>query len=457
MVSGGGSTISPANCSALRLSVKTTSPSMKVDLMLTRPIRCLSAMFLIVGSCAPCLGQGSDLPGVGELPYRKAMPDPLVMQSGKKVASPDEWPARRDELKQLFEHYMYGKAPPAPEKIQFEVTREEKDYFDGQATLREVTIHYGPAGAPPIHLLFIAPNSEDKSPVVLGLNFCGNHTLLDDPKIALPKVWMPNRCPGCEGNKATDKGRGTRLDRFDFAYAIERGYAVATFYHGDIDPDVNDFDNGVHPFYRERGEKQGPHDWACIAAWAWGLSRAIDYLEQDDKIDDERIIVYGHSRNGKTALLCGAFDERAAIVIPHQAGCGGSSPSRSEVGEQLRDINSRFPHWFCRQFHQFNEKVGHLPIDQNCLIALCAPRPVLLTNAIKDQWADPTGQFAALRSAYSVYQFLDAPGLEAEKQPPLGQPVLSHLGYYIREGGHSVTRDDWKVFLDFADRRFGRD
>lgn len=436
---------------------RSESPLMKMLALLSRQVFCVLATCLISGIGTACLAGEADLPDVDDLPVSKAMPDPLTMRDGKKMTSPDQWPARREELKVLFEHYMYGKMPPKPAEIKFEVTREDKKYFDGRATLREVTIQYGPQGAPPIHLLLVAPNGgSEPAPVVLGLNFCGNHTLLDDPKIALPKVWMPNRCPGCEDNKATEKGRGTRKERFDFAYAVERGYAVATFYHGDIDPDVNDFNNGVHPFYRAKDEEQGPHDWACIAAWAWGLSRAIDYLEKDAAIDKERIVVYGHSRNGKTALLCGAFDERAAVVIPHQAGCGGSSPSRSPVGEQLRDINNRFPHWFCGQFHQFNEKTDRLPIDQNCLIALCAPRPVLLTNAIKDQWADPSGQFDALKSADSVYRFLDAPGLEAEAQPPLGKPVLSHLGYYIREGEHSVTRDDWKVFLDFAEQRFGK-
>jgi len=420
------------------------------------PLRTLgwAACVAILGA-APA--SADELPAVDELPVIEKMPDPLVMRSGKPVTTKDEWASRRAELKKLFQHYMYGYMPEAPEKIRFTVEREDKNFFDGKATKREVTIEYGPEGAPPINLLLVVPNDRDRpAPVVVGLNFCGNHTLLDDPSIALPNVWMPNRCPGCENNKATDRGRGTRTDRFEFAYAVERGYAVATFYHGDIDPDVNDFDNGVHPYYREKGEEHGPHDWACIAAWAWGLSRAIDYLERDEAIDNDRIVVYGHSRNGKTALLCGAFDERADAIIPHQAGCGGSSPSRSPVGEQLRDINSRFPHWFCRTFHEFNEQPERLPFDQNCLIALCAPRPVLLTNAVKDQWADPSGQFDALKSADAAYRFLGSPGLEAKKQPALGQPVLSHLGYYIREGGHSVTRDDWKVFLDFADRRFGR-
>jgi cephalosporin-C deacetylase-like acetyl esterase len=174
-------------------------------------------------------------------------------------------------------------------------------------------------------------------------------------------------------------------------------------------------------------------------------------LLQDESIDKERIIVYGHSRNGKTALLCGAFDERVAAVIPHQAGCGGTSPARGKTGEQLRDINKNFPHWFNDTYVQFNEHVERLPFDQHCLIAMCAPRPVLLTNAVEDQWANPVGQFENLQAADEVYRFLGAPGLEAQAMPKPGEPVLSHLGYFIREGQHSVTEEDWKVFLDFAD------
>lgn len=426
--------------------------------VLVRMAICLVSV-LAMAQFQPSRSLAGDLPPVDELPAVKQLPDPMVMFNGEKVASKDDWfNKRRPELKRLFQHYMYGFMPPAPEKIDFRVQRVDEKYFGGKATKKEVTIRYGPAGAPPIQLLMVVPNEGNRpAPVVLGLNFCGNHTLLDDPDIALPQVWMPNRCPGCQNNKATDAGRGARQGRFEFEYAVDRGYAVATFYHGDIDPDVNDFDNGVHPHYRKQGEGQGPHDWACIAAWAWGLSRAVDYLQRDEAIDNNRIAVYGHSRNGKTALVCGAFDERVDLVIPHQAGCGGSSPSRSPVGEQVRQINKSFPHWFCGEFHQFNEQVERLPFDQHSLIALCAPRPVLLTNAVKDQWADPSGQFEALQAAEAVYRFVGAPGgLKAQKQPPLGKPVLSHLGYYIREGGHSVTRDDWKVFLDFADARFGK-
>lgn len=408
---------------------------------------CCSMAILSIGLHA------EEFPPVDQLPAVEGLPDALVMLDGTKVTSKDDWFAkRRPELKRLFEHYMYGAAPPAPEKIEFHVERSDKNYFGGKATKKEVTIQFGPEGTPPIHLLLITPNSEKPSPVVLGLNFCGNHTLLDDPTIALPTVWMPARCPGCEGNKATDAGRGKKGDNFPFEYAVSRGYALATFYHGDVDPDRHDWTDGVHPHYLKQGQKEpGPHEWGAIAAWAWGLSRAADYLVQDPAIDKHRMIVYGHSRNGKTALLAGAFDERFAAVIPHQAGCGGTSPARGKIGEQLRDINKNFPHWFNDTYVQFNEQPQRLPFDQHELIALCAPRAVLLTNAQEDQWANPNGQFENLVAADRVYRFLGQPGLEAKAMPPLGKPVLSHLGYFIRAGQHSVTDEDWKVFIDFAD------
>jgi hypothetical protein len=422
----------------------------------------MKRLLVAITTCCCCLIAGfaraDEYPAPADLPAIRELPDALVMLHGAKVTSKEDWFAkRRPELKKLFEHYMYGAAPPAPDDIEFSVERVNKDYFGGKATKKEVTIRFGPEGTPPIHLLLVTPNSDQPSPVVLGLNFCGNHTLLDDPSIALPKVWMPARCPGCEGNKATDAGRGKKGDNFPFEYAVSRGYALATFYHGDVDPDRHDWTDGVHVHYLPKGQKEpGPHAWGAIAAWAWGLSRAVDYLVQDSAIDKQRIVVYGHSRNGKTALLAGAFDERFAAVIPHQAGCGGTSPARGKIGEQLRDINKNFPHWFNDTYVQFNDQPERLPFDQHALIAMCAPRPVLLTNAEEDQWANPAGQFENLKAADRVYRFLGAEGLAAEEMPPLGKPVLSHLGYFIRAGKHSVTDEDWKVFLDFADAQLAK-
>jgi hypothetical protein len=182
----------------------------------------------------------------------------------------------------------------------------------------------------------------------------------------------------------------------------------------------------------------------------------VDYLMTDSAVDHKRIAAVGHSRNGKAALLAAAFDDRIAIAFPHQAGCGGTAPSRGKVGESVKAINDRFPHWFNAQFKQFNDQPDQLPMDQNCLAALCGPRPVLFSNAQEDQWANPSGQFDVLKAADPVYRFLGVEGISEAQMPPLNQLVGDRLGFYIRPGKHSMTADDWKIFLQFADAQWGK-
>src|SRR5262249_9170852 len=177
---------------------------------------------------------------------------------------------------------------------------------------------------------------------------------------------------------------------------------------------------------------------------------------REGDVERGRIAVVGHSRLGKAALVAGAFDERFRVVIPHQAGCGGSAPSRGTVGESVKQINDRFPHWFNAAFKQFNDRPDRLPFDQNALVALVAPRAVLFTNATEDTWANPEGQFQVLKAAAPVYALLGAGGLAADAMPETGKLVASTLGYAIRPGKHSMTREDWSFFLDFADAHLGR-
>lgn len=431
--------------------------------------RQLSASLLLMSLCIPTssiallAAEGAParqaFPEVSQLPAVRELPDPLVMFDGRRVMSPEQWRSeRRPELKALFQHYMYGYMPAAPERIDAAVERVDRTYFGGAATKKEVVIRFGPAGTPPIQLLLVVPNRRPSpAPVFVGMNFCGNHTLVDDLSVALPQAWMRPNCPGCVDNRATEAGRGTQKDVWDLERTIARGYAVATFYCGDIDPDKPDFTDGVHPHYLQPGQQQpGPHDWGTIAAWAWGIQRAVDYLVTDADLDRERIAVVGHSRLGKTALLAAAFDERIALAIPHQAGCGGTAPSRGTVGESVQRINTSFPHWFNDQFPKFNDQVERLPFDQHALAALVAPRPVLFSNAVEDTWANPEGQFEVLKAADKVYRFLNAGGLDATSVPETGKLIDSKLGYYIRPGKHSMTPADWDVFLDYADKHFGR-
>jgi hypothetical protein len=400
----------------------------------------------------------AELPAVSKLPSHPELPDPLVMMNGERVTTARQWVnRRRPELKVLFQHYMYGYLPAPPDKVPATVERVDRRYFGGKATKKEVTIAFGPPQTPKIHLLLVVPNGRKKpAPVFLGMNFCGNHALVKDPNVALPTAWIYSHYPGVKNNRATEAGRGKQIDVWALEQSIDRGYAVATFYSGDIDPDRPDKREGIQPHLRKKGTGAGPHDWGTIAAWAWGLHRAVDYLLTDPDIDGCRIAVVGHSRLGKTALLAAAFDERIALAIPLQAGCGGTSPNRGKVGESVKLINTGFPHWFNATFKKFNYHPDRLPFDQHCLIALCAPRPVLLANAVEDTWANPRGQFEMLRAADPVYRLLGVSGLETADMPRPGKLVDSRLGYYIRPGKHSMTRGDWKVFLDFADRHLGR-
>lgn len=396
-----------------------------------------------------------DFPAPATLPVKKELPDPLVMFNGKPVTTKEQWQnERRPELKKLFQHYMYGTAPPAP-KVNAKVERTDPKALGGKATLKEVTLTFQGVDGPKIHLLLVIPNKRTgPAPVFVGMSFCGNHAVLDDPKIHLNENWIYANQPGVKNHRATEASRGKQKDVWNIEDAIERGYAVALFYSGDIDPDRADVREGVQKYFGKE------YDWSTIGAWAWGYSRVIDYLVTVGDIDASRIIAVGHSRLGKTTLLAAAFDERIAVAIPHQAGCGGTGPSRPAIGnkgaESVKRINTSFPHWFNARFKEFNDEPERLPFDQHCLIAMCAPRPVLLSNAVEDKWANPDGQFALLVAADPVYRLLGSKGVASSMMPPVGKLMDSPLGYWIREGKHSMNRDDWRVFLDFADKQVGR-
>jgi hypothetical protein len=380
-----------------------------------------------------------------------------VSLDGRRVRTKEDWLSRRrPELQALVQHYMYGRLPP-PAKVRATVEHEDRRALGGKATLREVALAVGPPEAPPIRLLLVVPNRRaGPAPVFLGINFCGNHALVKDPGVRLPTVWMYPGQAGVKDNRATEAGRGAQADVWALEQSVDRGYAVATFYNGDVDPDRPDVRGGLRPYLAPKGRAPGPHDAGTIAVWAWGVHRAVDYLVTVPEIDVRRVAVVGHSRLGKTALLAAAFDERIALAIPHQAGCGGTAPSRGKVGESVKQINDRFPHWFAGAFKDFNGRPERLPFDQHCVVALVAPRPVLLGNAEEDTWANPEGQFEVLRAAEPVYRLLGAGGLEADKVPASGRLLGGTLGYFIRPGKHSMTAGDWRLFLDFADRHLGK-
>jgi hypothetical protein len=393
-------------------------------------------------------------PEASALPAQEQMPDPLMTRAGKRVTSRAQWiKQRKPELAALFEHYMYGPIPPAPAEMKVNVLGQYADFLDGKATLKLVSLETGPGNGPKIALMLVVPNQRPgPAPVFLAMNFCGNHALTMDPRVPLSKSWLGDGCKGCVNHAATEASRGAQADNWPLAEIVRRGYALATFYSGDIDSDRGDVSDGLYAWLAKNDpDKNRAADRGTLAAWAWGFERCVDYLVNDADVDRHRIAALGHSRNGKTALLAAAYDDRIAMAFPHQAGCGGSAPSRGKTGESVKAINDHFPHWFNAEFKKFNDAPDRLPLDQNCLVALCAPRPVLFSAAEGDQWANPAGQFEVLRAADPVYRFLGSAGLTATQMPPIGQLVSSPLGYYIRAGQHSMTADDWRVFMDFAD------
>ncbi len=405
----------------------------------------------------------SEFPPDDQLPARAELPDPLLMFDGTPVRSKEDWiNKRRPELKALFEHYMYGKAPAAPEKVVATIVRTDAKALSGKATLREVTLKFGPASAPPIHLLLIVPNErKGPVPVFVGLNFCGNHAVVDDPQIVIPSQWIYKSCAGVEHDHATEKGRGSQADVWCPDQLVERGYALATFYNGDIDPDTAELTDGIHPHYLPSGQQQpGPHDWGTIRAWAWGLSRAVDYLVTHPDIDKSRVCAVGHSRLGKTTLVAAAFDERIALAVPHQSGTGGMAMSRDNDQETVGRINSSFPHWFNDTFPKFGGgKEPHLPIDQHLLVALVAPRPLLDTEGDQDKWANYDNALRSLQGADKVYKFLGGCGLVGlgivRGDEAFTDANTGDLVQYRRDEKHVLNRDYWRRILDFADRKLG--
>lgn len=417
----------------------------------TRPLNS-SLVHKLVISVAMAICFGGDAPADDRANYDEAkvppytLPDPLVLANGRPATDGQEWfEYRRPELLKLFESQVYGKSPKVSD-TNFELVEKDPRALNGLATKKRIklTVRNG-AASHAFELVCYLPNQATPPiPVFVGI-------LLFDKDAAIPLPGVPLELPETEQNKLglAEPLPGTKL----IETILARRYAVATIDADDLAPDDADrYRQGVIGLYSGPNEKdRQPDAWGAIGAWAWGLSRAMDYFAADRDFDSKRVAVIGHSRRGKTALWAGAQDPRFSLVISNDSGCGGAALSRRQFGETVKLINDRFPHWFALNFRQYNDRENDLPVDQHELIALIAPRPVYVASAVDDAWADPRGEFLACVAADPVYELLGLPGLGVKEMPPANVSIGKTIGYHIRSGKHALTDYDWLKYLDFAD------
>jgi hypothetical protein len=382
------------------------------------------------------------------------LPDVFALPNGTEVTDAPTWLSqRRPEILRLFEEFEYGYSPPRPANMTFDVFDVDDHALDGTAIRKQIDVYFfGPNDPHKMTILIYLPPSarEHPVPLFLGLSFSGVQSVISDPGIRLNVVWNTKTK---KSSLATDASRG-KSKMFPVQKILSRGYGVAVIYYCDIEPDfLGGIKFGVRSHYLKPGQTDvGPDQWGAIGAWAWGLSRAMDYLQTDPNVDSRRVMLVGQSRLGKTVMWEGAFDTRFAMTFASCSGCGGAKLSRRDYGETVYDLNRNYPYQFCANFQKFGGDTAALPMDSHMLIALFAPRPLFLNTGSLDQWSDPHGEFLAAVAATPVYHLFGEAGIESDQFPPLDHPILNPLGFQCHTGKHDILPTDWDVFMDDADK-----
>ncbi len=351
-----------------------------------------------------------------EILNERSVPELMKLASGNEVKTPADFLIRKEEIKKLLQEKEYGFIPPKPDKMTVDVEEKIPNFCAGRAKRLELTFNLTVGEVTrSFNAISVIPVSEGKHPAFVFMNFSSD-------------------CP--------DKYYPTEE-------IIDSGFAVFSFYHKDATTDDGDFTTGVAPLFTD-GQRTGAAP-GKIAMWAWCAMRVMDYIETLDNIDLNNIAVIGHSRLGKTALVAGGFDERFKYVISNDSGCSGAAITRGKVGETVKVITDVFPFWFCPNYVENADNFLDGGYDQHFLLALSAPRCLMIGSAKEDIWADPASEFLSAYAASEAWRCLGKTGIVCNNEIPEAKTVLADgdVMYQVRFGTHYLSREDWGEYIRF--------
>ena len=423
-----------------------------------------SAVILLTATicCSVAFGQNPPPAVVAGIPvnYDEALvgtytlPDPLVLLNGKTVKDAKTWyNERRPEIVRLIEENEYGRAPGVPKDMTFNVFDKGTPAFDGKAIRKQVTVYFtkDTSNYKMDILIYLPANATKPVPLFLNISFSPNANVTTDTGVKKSFVWSKD-------GKRVQAPAGGQFGKVNIDQFISQGIGFATIGYGDIEPDFpTGIKYGIRGYYLKAGlSSPAPDEWGAISAWSWGLSRAMDYFETDKQIDSKRVALFGVSRLGKTVLWTGARDTRFGLVIASCSGEGGAAIARRNYGETMRHMSdsTRYFYQFCGNYAKWAKNPNDFPVDANMLVALMAPRPLLLQTGDKDNWSDPKGEFLAAVAAEPVFKLLGVKGLGTDVMPAAGQPILNTLGYFMHAGGHGALPADYETFIKFIKMNF---
>lgn len=372
----------------------------------------------------------------------RALPDLLTTFDGLAVTDAATWnEVRRPELLQYLASEYYGRVPKTAPKVHWEILSTDPHALDGKAIEKKLAGHMGSRSGPAIEMTLYTPAGEPAPvPVLVHLSF--NFT----------------RPPGRDGQEPPPVDATVRPG--SPAHLVSHGYGYAKINYSSIETDRQGQPNVniARKLALTPGqEAPAPDEWGAIASWAWGISRAIDYLETDPQVDAKRVAITGTSRLGKTVTWAGANDPRIALVIACCGGEGGAALARRNYGETIAHLvtPTRYPYQFAGNYQKYAADPAESAVDTHCLVALMAPRPILLSTGVGDKWSDPHGEFLAAKAATPAFELLAKRGVTNDAYTQVGTMVGGELSFLMVNGGHGSS--DWELWIEFMDRHLKRD